>query len=153
MAALANRRFERVAQALAAMKSAEQASLEAGYPKTSSFAANARKRATYPQIKERVAELQGQQAACMVIDAAWLQGKVARLAGYEIDLKHVKASDVISAAALLAKMLPGALVPQKVAPTDPEGNEPYDPNNVTDEQRVAALQQFIRRLNLKTEAA
>lgn len=153
MAALANRRHERVAQCLAAMKSAEQASAEAGYPRNSSFAANARKRACYPHIKERVAELQGQQAACMVIDAAWLQGKVARLAGYEIDLKHVKASDVISAAALLAKMLPGALVPQKVAPTDPGGNEPYNPGTITDEIRIRELEQLLKKLNLKTEAA
>jgi hypothetical protein len=114
MAALANRRFERVAQSLAAMKSAEQASIDAGYPKTSSFAANARKRATYPEIKARVKELQDQQAACMVIDAAWLRGKVARMAGYEIETRHMKASDVIAAAALLAKMLPGALIADKL---------------------------------------
>jgi len=114
MAALANRRFERVAQCLAAMKSAEQASIEAGYPKTSSFAANARKRATYPEIKVRVKELQDQQAACMVIDAAWLRGKVARMAGYEIETRHMKPSDVTASQALLAKMLPGALVPDKL---------------------------------------
>ncbi len=112
MAALANRRFERVAQSLAAMKSAEQASVDAGYPKTSSFAANARKRATYPEIKARVKELQDQQAACMVIDAAWLLGKCAKMAGYEI--KPRNASEVISAMSLLAKMLPGALVPTKL---------------------------------------
>jgi len=125
MAALGNRRFERVAQCLAAMKSAEQASAEAGYPKTSSFAANARKRATYPQIKARVKELQDQQAACMVIDAAWLRGKVARLAGYEVGIEKLKPGDVIAAAALLAKMLPGALAPVKIAPTGPDGDNAY----------------------------
>jgi hypothetical protein len=114
MAALANRRHERVAQSLAAMKSAEQASVEAGYPKKSSFAANARKRATYPEIKARVKELQGQQAACMVIDAAWVLGKVARMAGYEIETRHMKPADVIAALRLLADMVPGAKVADKL---------------------------------------
>lgn len=133
------------------MKSAEQASLDAGYPQNSSFASNARKRATYPHIKARVAELQSQQAACMVIDAAWLQGKVARLAGYEIELRHVKASDIIAAANLLAKMIPGALVPLKVAPTDPSGEGPPLAPEITDEQRVRALMDLLARH--KTEAA
>jgi hypothetical protein len=153
VAALANRRHERVAQALAAMKSAEESSVEAGYPKTSSFAANARKRATYPEIKARVKELQSQAAACMVIDAAWLRGKVARMAGYEVPISHMKASDVIAACALLAKMLPEALVPQKVAPTNPEGDAPYDPLEINDEQRIAAIEAFIARVKVKTGAA
>jgi hypothetical protein len=117
-------KYERFAQLLFALKPAHEAYLEVGYPKGKSFKANARRLASNPKVKARVAELQAQAAACMVIDAAWLRGKVARMAGFEIETRHMKASDVIAAMGLLAKMLPGALVPQKIAPTDPEGDGP-----------------------------
>lgn len=124
MAAMKDRRHERVAELLSAMKTPEQASAEAGYDtKAKSFASNARKRACRPDIKARVAELQGQIAACMVIDAAWLRDKMAKIAGTEIADDDIRASDVIAAANLLAKMIPGALAPTKVMPSDADGNQ------------------------------
>src|SRR5216684_1879719 len=107
-------KYERFAQLVFAGKPEHEAFLEVGYPKGSSYKANARRLSHHPKVKARVAELQAQAAACMVIDAAWLRGKVARMAGYEIETRHMKASDVIAAAALLAKMLPGTLVPDKL---------------------------------------
>jgi hypothetical protein len=50
----------------------------------------------------------------LVQDAAWLRAKVSRIAAYEIELTKVKPEHVINAQALLAKMIPGALEPDKV---------------------------------------
>lgn len=124
MAALKNRRFEHVAQALFLMKTPEQASADAGFnTKGSSFASNARKRAQHPLIKARVAELQSQAAAVAIIDAAWIRERVARIADVRHDDDKVKPSDSVAAAALLAKMTPDALVPTKINPTDGDGND------------------------------
>jgi phage terminase small subunit len=107
-------KYERFAQLVFSGVPEHEAFLQVGYPKGSSYKANARRLCHHPKVKARVKELQSQAAACMVIDAAWLLGKVTRIAGYEIDTRHLKASDVIAAMALLAKMLPGALVPNQV---------------------------------------
>jgi hypothetical protein len=42
-----------------------------------------------------------------------LRAKVSRIAAYEIELAKVKPEHVINAQALLAKMIPGALEPDK----------------------------------------
>lgn len=125
MAALPDRRHERVAQLLAVMKTAAEASAEAGYDtKALSFESNAKKRACRPDIKARVAELQSAIAACAVIDAAWICGKAAAIGGITLNPEEIKPTDVIAALNLLAKMTPGALVPQKVTATNPEGDGP-----------------------------
>lgn len=125
MAVLRDRRHECVAQFLAQMKTPAEASALAGYDtKAKSFKDNARKRACRPDIKGRVTELQGQIAACAIIDVAWIRGKTARIAGVEFDPENIPASVAVTALALLAKMTPGALVPEKVAITDADGGPP-----------------------------
>jgi len=124
MAALRDRRHEKVAQLLAVMTPYEQASREAGYKDGSSFKANARKRALRPDIKARVAELQAKEAALASVNAAWIMRETAEVAGVKLADDQVKASDKIAALNLLAKMIPGALVPQKIAPTNPDGDGP-----------------------------
>lgn len=146
-------KYERFAQLVFSGMPDHEAYLEVGYPKGSSYKANARRLSHHPKVKARVKELQSQAAACMVIDAAWLRSKVARLAGFEIELSKLKASDVIAAQALFAKMIPEALVPQKIAPTNPEGDSAYDPGEITDEQRIAAFEAFLAKVKRKTEAA
>jgi Terminase small subunit len=47
----------------------------------------------------------------------------------------------------------GMWAPTKIAPTNPEGDAPYDPLEVNDEQRVAAIEAFLARVKVKTEAA
>lgn len=124
MAALRDRRHEKVAQLLALMKTPEEASREAGYKDGTSFAANARKRAQHPRIRSRVAEIQAKEADLASVDVAWIRRKTAEVAGVDIAADAIKASDKIAALNLLAKMTPGALVPQKIAPTDADGDGP-----------------------------
>jgi hypothetical protein len=115
MSVLGNPRYERAAQVLASGGSAETAAAAAGYnTKGTSFKPNARRLIQRPDIRARVAELQGQIAAAMVIDAAWIRTRVARIADVKIAPDDVRASDVIAAAHLLAKMTKDALVPQTV---------------------------------------
>lgn len=121
MAALRDRRHEKVAQLLAVMKSAEEASREAGYKDGSSFADNARKRANRPDIKARVAELQAKEADLVSINVEWLKREAAEVAGVKLDPATVKASDKVAALNLLAKMTPGALVPQHTELSGPDG--------------------------------
>jgi hypothetical protein len=128
MAALRDRRHEKVAQLLAVMTDYEEASRQAGYKNGSSFRANARKRSHRPDIKARVAELQAKEADLVSIDAAWIMREAAEVAGVKLADDQVKASDKIAALNLLAKMIPCALVPQKIAPTDPDGDAPFQSN-------------------------
>lgn len=104
---------ERVAQALAAMKTPVQASREAGYKDGTSFAPNARKRAQRKDIRARVAELQAKEADLVSINAEWIRRETALVAGVELTSSQIKATDKIAALNLLAKMTPGALAPEK----------------------------------------
>jgi hypothetical protein len=124
MAVLRDRRHEKVAQLLAVMTPYEEASREAGYRPGSSFRDNARKRAQRPDIRARVAELQAKEAELVSIDVAWIKRKTAEIAGVDIPPDEVRASDKIAALNLLAKMTKDALVPQKIAPTDADGDGP-----------------------------
>lgn len=114
MPVLGNPRHERVAQLLAAGCSAEDASAQAGFnAAASSFAANARKRAQRPDIRERRKELQGQVADKIIeVTAEWLQRNVAVIAGVKPEADDIKPSDIIAANKLLAQMI-GALAPEK----------------------------------------
>src|SRR5882672_925941 len=124
MAALRDRRHEKVAQLLAVMTDYEEASRQAGYKDGSSFRANARKRSHRPDIKARVAELQAKEADLVSIDAAWIKRKASKIAGVEFESEEVKPADALAALNLLAKMTEGALVPQKIAPTNADGDGP-----------------------------
>jgi hypothetical protein len=121
MAALRDRRHEKVAQLLATMKTPEEASREAGYRDGTSFIDNARKRANRPDIKKRVAELQAREADLVSIDVAWIKRKTSKIAGVEFESEEVRPSDALAALNLLAKMTEGALVPQKTETTGPDG--------------------------------
>ena len=115
MPVLGNPRYERIAQELASGSPAELASERAGYRKTPTFASGSRQRASYPQIKERVRELQGAVANKLVdITVEKLQQHVATLAFAEIDLADMKPGDKIAAARLLAQMIPGGMAAEKV---------------------------------------
>ncbi len=104
---------ERVARALAEMKTPVQASREAGYKDGTSFAPNARKRAQRKDIRARVAEIQAKEADLVSINAEWIRRSAAEVAGVKINDDQIKASDKIAALNLLAKMTPGALAPEK----------------------------------------
>ena len=78
MPVLRKPKHELVAQALAAGRSAVEASRDAQYPDGSSFESNARRRAQHPSIRERVAELQGRGAELAAIYAGWKQLEDAR---------------------------------------------------------------------------
>src|SRR5229473_4833430 len=112
MPLIRNPKHEKVAQLLASLKSPEEAAREAGYPNGTSFKANARRLSHHPAIRERVTELQTTEADLVTVDVAWIKRKTAEVAGVEIAPSDVKASDKIAALNLLAKMTPGALVPQ-----------------------------------------
>ena len=144
MAALRDRRYEQVAQALAVMKTPAAASREAGYKDGTSFDDNARKRANRPDIRARVAELQAAQAELVEVNAAWIKAKAARIAGIDFDSSEVKPSDALAALNLLAKMTLGALVPTKIAPTTPEG-EMLPIMDISDEDRARALAAFVAK--------
>lgn len=121
MAALRDRRHEKVAQLLAVMTDYEEASRQAGYKDGSSFRANARKRSHLPHIRARVAELQAKEADLVSIDAAWIKRKASKIAGVEFESEDVKPADALAALNLLAKMTEGALVPQKSEVGGPDG--------------------------------
>jgi phage terminase small subunit len=122
MAALKNRRHERFAQLLAALKPSHEAYLDAGYPQGSSYKANARRLAQDEGVIARVAEIQERVAEYTALDAAWIKQRVARIADVEIACEDVRASDVIAASHLLAKMTPGAIVPTKVEASGADGD-------------------------------
>lgn len=147
MGVLPNPKFERVAQELARLKTPEQASEIAGYDATaSSFASNARKRACRSDIKARVAEIQGAEAALSGVDAAWIMAKAAVIGGVKLDPEDIKPNDVIAALNLLAKMTPGALAPTKGELTGKDG-APLIPE-YTDEERARALEVWLARQKL-----
>lgn len=144
MAVLPNPQLERVSQELARLKSPEQASEIAGYDTAaSSFASNARKRACRPDVKVRVAEIQAADAVLSSVDAEWIRLNAARIAGTFIDPDDIKATDVIAALNLLAKMTPGALVPTKLEATGKDGERLIP--EYSDDDRARALAVFLAK--------
>lgn len=144
MADLRDRRHEKVARLLAEMKTPEEASREAGYKDGTSFAANARKRAQRPDIRARVAELQAKEADLVSVNVAWIKRKASLIAGVEFDREDIRPSDALAALNLLAKMTPEALVPQKIAPTNPAGDgAPLAPDQSLSDLDVARRMAFL----------
>jgi hypothetical protein len=126
MPVLRNPRHEKVAQLIASQKSFQEAAREAGYPVGTSFKANARRLSHHPAIRARVTELQETEASLVVVDVAWIKRKTAEVASVEIAPSDVKASDKIAALNLLAKMTPGALVPQTLGIAGQDGKGPVE---------------------------
>lgn len=86
MGVLKNPKHEMVAQELAAMRSAEEASATADYDTAaSSFAPNARKRAQRKDIRARVIEIQSAAAERAGITAEYLLGKLDDYIQYNLD--------------------------------------------------------------------
>lgn len=142
MSVLSSPHLERVAQELARMKTPEQASESAGYDTSaSSFASNARKRACRADVKARVGEIQAAEASLAGVDAEWIRINAARIAGAYIDPADIKATDVIAALNLLAKMTSGAIVPAKIEATGKDGTPLV--REVTDDDLARALAVFL----------
>ena len=115
MGLLPSAKLERVAQELARMASANEASERAGYDATAkSFGSNARKRACREDVKARVRELQEAAIPDVVADAsAFIKEKCIKIIGYELGKSKTRVSDQIMAMTLLAKII-GAMAPEKV---------------------------------------
>lgn len=109
-------KLERFAQALAGGKTPVEAAKIAGYPKGSSFAANARKRSHRDDVKARIAELQKPHLEkvnqAIGVNVEWATQQLYPIAAAEIDGEDIKASDKTRAIELMAKMN-GWMAPEK----------------------------------------
>jgi hypothetical protein len=116
MSALRNPKLEHVAQELAAMRGAEEASRTAGYPDGSSFVSNARKRACRADVQRRVAELRAPEEQRRIdgvrTTREWLLAKCASIAGRDLGLEALKVSDQIAALKLMAQ-IEGWIAPER----------------------------------------
>ena len=90
---LLNPTHERVAQELASGKSPVEASRLAGYPDGLSFEANARKRASRPDIKARVLQLQKRAAVLAEVDKGYILAKLKDLAEFNLADYLVRGKD------------------------------------------------------------
>lgn len=143
---LANLRREAFCRELAKFKSIAEAARTAGYRQGSSFKANAQRLAQCPDVKARVSYLQQVSGVAVAVDSAFVQRKLLDIVdNYKPD--EIKASDQIKALEMLCKVN-GLFAPTKVAPTNPEGTEPWS-GTVTDEDRVKALEAFLAKIKLK----
>jgi hypothetical protein len=101
-------RLEVFAQALATGKTPVEAAEAAGYPKGSSFANNARKRASRKDVKGMVAELQKpvKEKLAKTIEAnfEWATNQLLEVGNLPIGISNARASDKIRAIEVLAKM-------------------------------------------------
>ena len=151
MPVLAKAGYEAAAQVLAARGTAEDAAAAAGYNREArSFKDNARKFIQRPDIRARVQELQGDIAEKVTTATAeWIEQQLVTIA--EADVKEIKASDKIAALRELAKIR-GIYAPEKVAPTTPDGDAPYDPLKISDEDRLEAIRALLAKVKLKDTA-
>lgn len=110
-------------------KAAQEAARKAGY-KGSSLGSNSRKRAQRADVKARMAELAAPALARMQETiGATIEGVTAKLMtiiNYDLGMDAVKVSDQIASVRTLAE-LHGWNAPKKVAPTNPEGTESWNP--------------------------
>ena len=148
MPVLGNARYEAAAQVLAGRGSAEEAAAAAGYDTNArSFKSNARRFIQRDDIRARVQELQGNIADKVVTATAeWIEQQLVTIA--EADVKEIKASDKIAALRELAKIR-GIYAPEKVAPTTPDGDAPYDPLKISDEDRLEAIKALLAKVKTK----
>lgn len=153
MPVLGNPRHERAAQVLAGGGTAEGAAAAAGFDtEASSFSANSRRLIQRPDIRARVAELQGQVADKLVdITVEWVEQRLAKIADTILEPDDIRASDVIAALREIGKIR-GMYAPEKLAPTTPEGDQPYNPTQVSDEERWKQLEALMARVNAKRPA-
>ena len=129
MAALSDPKLEKfsqallinIAQGMPRSKAATAAAKTAGYGGTS-VAANARKRATLPQVKKRMAELaapaQRQAESEVVASVEDANRKLGAIAGVAVRSERVKPSDQVAAMSLMAR-INGWLAPEKTELTNP----------------------------------
>ena len=148
---LTNTRREAFAREIAKFKSIYDAARIAGYREGSSFKANAQRLAYCPDVKARIAYLQRVSGVTASIDSAYVQRKLVDLVEAGISKDDIKPADHIRALEMICKVN-GLFAPTKVAPTNPEGTEPWN-GAVTDTDRVKALEVFLARIKLKIEGA
>ena len=121
---------ELVANIAAGMKrsaAAAKAAEDAGYPKTKSSAANARKRAQRKDVKGRMAELMAPALERAEVQTEtsieWAYTKLATIASYDLGEDAVKVPDQIAAVKLMAQ-LKGWLAPERLALAGADGQGP-----------------------------
>jgi hypothetical protein len=138
---------EAFAREIAKFKSLSEAMRIAGYSSKS----DPKRLAALPQIKARVEYLQRVSGVTASIDSAYVQRKLVDLVEAGISKDDIKPADHIRAIEMICKVN-GLFAPTKVAPTNPEGTEPWN-GAVTDTDRVKALEVFLARIKLKIEGA
>ena len=143
---LAHSKHEAFAREVAKFKSYEAAARAAGYRQGKSFKAVANRLSQYPTIKARVEHLQKVSGVAAAVDSAFVQRKLLDIVD-SYKPEEIKASDQIKALEMLCKVN-GLFAPTNVAPTNPEGTEPWN-GVVTDEDRVKALEAFLAKVKGK----
>lgn len=134
-------RLEVVAQAIAAGKSPVEASEAAGYPKGSSFAANARKRAQRADVRARVREIQaiGAERAAVTTESLIEEAEQARSLAMAIE------SPAAAVSAVIAKGKLAGLFKERAEVTGKDGKpllDPPDLSKLTNEQ-LATLEHLV----------
>jgi hypothetical protein len=110
---LKNRKLEIMAHALVRGLGTYDAAREAGFnPDVPSFEANARKRATRPDVRARVKELQERVANKVVCDLAWVTQRLVEIAGIPLGGMEIKTADTLKAMDMLIKVR-GYYAPEK----------------------------------------
>jgi phage terminase small subunit len=113
MGILKNRFLEIFAQGLARGMPMYEAAKQAGYnADRPSFENNARKRASKPEVRARIKELQERAAEKVTIDLAWILERLAHVAGIALDPKEIKAGDALRALDMIVK-IKGYYAPEK----------------------------------------
>lgn len=148
-------RLEVFAQALAAGKTPVEAAKIAGYPRGTSFNANARKRAQRADVKAMVAELRAPALAKVQerieISIEWATQKyleVVRAAA----LSDVKVDHYLRALDGLCK-LHGLNAPEKLEHAGPDGGPIENVIYTDDKKRAIALANFIAKTRQANEAS
>jgi phage terminase small subunit len=113
MGILKNRRLEIFAQGLALGKDTYVAARDAGYnADAASFEANARQRASFPEVKARIKELQERAVEKVSVDLGWILEKLMGIADIKLNPKEVRAGDILRAMDMIVK-IKGYYAPEK----------------------------------------
>jgi len=153
---LKNRKYEVIAQQLARGATAVEASLAAGYPGDgSSFAANCRQRANFPQVKARVAALQAKALETLNVDLNGLLKRLWEIASHSPYKERVRTSDSLRAIDMLLR-IGGHYAPTKSIVTPGESRsvrltEIFDGEQLRTRRRVVDLVQLINDENSPAE--
>jgi phage terminase small subunit len=141
MGILKNRRLEIFAQGLALGKDTYVAARDAGYnADAASFEANARQRASFPEVKARIRELLERAIEKTTVDLAWILERLVQVAGIALDPKEIKAGDAPRAMDMIVK-IKGYYAPEKREIIQRLSELSVDELNALNERLSAADQQ------------